>query len=880
MRKTATIFIMTVIMANLTIFATHQRGGHIVYEHVSGLTFKVTIYMWMYMGSNVPPQRTKIPIWWGDGTSDSLPRVAVITDPSTATILQIYEGVHTYPGHFVYTLHTEDPNRDSGVVNIPNSINLPIYLESSLAIYDPVIMGYNNSPVMLDPGVVTAVVGQPFIFVPVAYDPDGDSLAFELEVPKTTGGINIPGYQFPDDVNPANDVFSINPQTGVVSWITPQEPGHYNFAIRIYEYRNGVLIGSVLRDVRVIVYDSDNRIPLITTVKDTCIWAGDTFRAVLYAYDPDSDPIGITVTGDVFTRADSPPVATIVKPKPDSAIITIEWTTRCDDIDKNPYTFIVTVRDSPLAGGFLKAVSIWRIKVIAPPDTVYSSVSGTGIILDWGPGYRCSGFTNLAGFSIWRKVGPGGDPAPCLTDPSQLGYTLLYEPEPSFTYVDNTVSPGNIYCYRIVPVSIFQTGPWIDTLRGAISNETCDSIPFVLPVILNASVRNTSITDGSVYVRWMRPLDMDTNVYPPPYKVEVYRGLGFNPTSWTLIRTGIYSQFSDIQDTMLIDSPLNTAANPWSYHIRFYYQGDSLLGSTPSASTPYLILTPGDKQITLQWNAIVPWTNFSYVIWRKDPDSPNFRIIDTVDVKYYTDTGLINNQAYCYVISPAIGMYTLLPETLHNNSQIACATPRDNTPPCPPTFSLTNPCERINENYADTTVSLTLIVDPTCAGDASMAILKYRPDIFSDWINIDTISPAISGVYTIRASNVLAGCYGMTLIDSSGNESPLSDTICFDPCPIYQLPSAFSPNGDGIEDTYTPIPPVRYVEKVDFKVYNRWGTLVFSTEDPLIKWDGRDMRGNEVPEGTYYYLCYIYVKTFTGVRKSDKPLSGFIELRR
>lgn len=52
------------------------------------------------------------------------------------------------------------------------------------------------------------------------------------------------------------------------------------------------------------------------------------------------------------------------------------------------------------------------------------------------------------------------------------------------------------------------------------------------------------------------------------------------------------------------------------------------------------------------------------------------------------------------------------------------------------------------------------------------------------------------------------------------------------------VPSAFTPNGDGLNDVFRPIfigPPAKY----DFRIYNRWGQLVFQSKTPGEGWDGR-----------------------------------------
>ena len=66
-----------------------------------------------------------------------------------------------------------------------------------------------------------------------------------------------------------------------------------------------------------------------------------------------------------------------------------------------------------------------------------------------------------------------------------------------------------------------------------------------------------------------------------------------------------------------------------------------------------------------------------------------------------------------------------------------------------------------------------------------------------------------------------------------------------------EIPNAFSPNGDAINDTWG----IKYIDtypKAKVQIFNRYGQKVF-TADPFTVWNGT-YRGNEIPVGVYYYL--------------------------
>jgi hypothetical protein len=98
-----------------------------------------------------------------------------------------------------------------------------------------------------------------------------------------------------------------------------------------------------------------------------------------------------------------------------------------------------------------------------------------------------------------------------------------------------------------------------------------------------------------------------------------------------------------------------------------------------------------------------------------------------------------------------------------------------------------------------------------------------------------------------------AYCYKISAVDRSLNESELSDAVCNDNCPYYELPNVFTPNGDNCNDLFsaTAIEVLsgeeggckisedaltkcaRFVKSVVFRVYNRWGQEVYSYEGSI-----------------------------------------------
>jgi gliding motility-associated-like protein len=124
----------------------------------------------------------------------------------------------------------------------------------------------------------------------------------------------------------------------------------------------------------------------------------------------------------------------------------------------------------------------------------------------------------------------------------------------------------------------------------------------------------------------------------------------------------------------------------------------------------------------------------------------------------------------------------------------------------------------------------------------------------------------------------VSGCYAVQAIDTNGNKGSLSAAFCIDNCPVFELPNVFTPNGDGVNDTFKAI-RVRQIKKISLKILDRWGNLVYETTDPYFQWNGVSAI-SKVPnnESTYYYICDVYEPRLAG--EVIRPLKGTIHLAR
>ncbi len=120
----------------------------------------------------------------------------------------------------------------------------------------------------------------------------------------------------------------------------------------------------------------------------------------------------------------------------------------------------------------------------------------------------------------------------------------------------------------------------------------------------------------------------------------------------------------------------------------------------------------------------------------------------------------------------------------------------------------------------------------------------------------------------------VSGCYAVSAFDSVGNESSQSPMICVDSCNFYEIPNVFTPNGDNINDRLV-AKTTGLVEKIEFKLFNRNGLMLFRTENPKIEWDGT-YKGRIVSPGVYFYECDVFENRISGLHQFH--LSGFVHV--
>ena len=882
--------------------ATHIRAGEIIIEQSEdcGLTIKAIVLTYAKTSMNAADEDTVI-IDWGDGLFSTAGRVngnGVFVGNDIK--LNRYEAFHTYSGRSTYVISTTDHNRNAGIINIPNSVFTAMHIATTYTFLNPQFQGCNSTPIILQPPIDFGCVGKKFVHNPNAYDPDGDSLAFILTKPLMSNNVTIPGYVYPNNINPGPDNnFFVDPKTGDIVWDAPQTAGEYNIALYIIEYRGGSPIDTIIRDMQIHVENCDNEPPEIETIDDICVIAGDTIGFDVIGTDPDSGQlVRINALGGPFVTDFS--AATFTAPSGYATPPVVGhffWQTSCEHISNQAYSVIFKAQDNYLDSTGLSDLKQVQIKVVGPPPLdLTAEADNNQIKLSWASPYACEDAAEdyFRTFTVWRKLGSNQFQLDTC-DPGLVGkgYTKI---SPSakelvngrYVFSDSNVEKGRTYCYRILAefAKISAGGYPYNLVESLPSNEACVQLGRDIPLLTKVSVHTTDNTSGEIKVEWTKPIaiDLDTLQNPGPYTYTVQRAIGTTGTVTTPIPGATFTKptFASANDTTYLDGSLNTSANPYSYRIAFFVNGETEpLGYSEPASSIFLSITPSDRKNYLSWQEMVPWDNYSFTIFRKDLISGVFDSIGTSTALTYTDEGLDNGTEYCYFIK-SYGSYGVsnITSPLVNLSQKSCATPKDDVPPCNPDLIVDNIC--LNNSLVDMDghfFNQLNWTNPknTCNDiDVEGFRLYFSATKGGNLQLIETLSDTTFIHYPDVG---IAGCYAVTAFDSTGNESAIDTVICVDNCPTYELPNTFTPNDDGQNDEFIPF-PYHFVAEIDLKVFNQWGNLVFETKNPAIHWNGTTSTGQQLSTGTYFYTCKVLENRVTGVAVRPDILTGYIELIR
>ncbi len=688
--------------------ATHQRAAEITYTWLGGNAYEFTLTCYTYTPSPAGLQRDSLLVQWGDGMEEYIPRV-VLQNLGEDYTLNVYKQIHNYSTSGTYTISMEDANRNFGVVNVPNSVMVPMHIETELVI-NP-FLGNNNSVQLLNAPVDKGCVGKLYLHNPSAYDPDGDSLSYQLVTCKGQDGIEIPGYTLPQ----ASHSIEIDPATGELRWDAPVLQGEYNVAIMVEEWRHGVKIGSVVRDMQILVSVCDNDLPQIQCDDPYCLVAGEQLDFVISASDPDGDNVTLSVSGAPLELAIGPAMI-----NPETAFglqpqMEFLWNTQYAHIRNTPYQLVIHARDdgSPVHLTNVKTVTI---NVMAPKVQGFAAeVHGHDATLTWSA-YPCS---NAAALLVYRKAGCDGyTPDACETgirDGYQLVATL--NEVSATTYSDPDLPQGMTYEYRIL-------ARFPDGALSIVSDAACVELKNDSPLMTHVTNDSIDLVSGHVVTCWAKPKEIDAQ-YVAPFSYSLTR-----------ILDGETSVVYEGADTTFLDATVDLAeAATLIYKVEMRDARQQLMGESATASAVMLSANGSNDAANLSWTEAVPWIVDSTQVFKEEND--HFVRIASVTGMAYTDTDVESDETYRYYVR-TFGHYTMegIMRPLVNYSAIKTVRIGHEEPVEEFSYTLPNVITPNGDGFND-------VFEPKVTGLS--LVTGARTVIFNRWGNIlhDTDDPLI-----------------------------------------------------------------------------------------------------------------------------------------
>lgn len=336
--------------------ATHIRGSDISFRCLGGNNYQVVVAVYRDCSGVTVPTSISVEVNSTCGTST----VNCTQDPNVSglEVSQLcasavstcaggnFPGVelYTYVGNItiqptcgLYTFSYSDCCRNTSTNLFDNAApSLGFYVEATL---NSDLVACDAAPVFTSLPVPYFCVNQPVNYSHGSIDTDGDSLVYTLIAPldQAAGGLVYQGVYSATSPLPTASGFNFDPSTGQMSF-TPTQQGVYVVDVLVTEYRNGVVIGTTMRDIQIVIINCSNNAPTINNcltlanvsggVINDCnslgVCPGTTLTFSVSGYDADGQPV--TVSSNIASSIPGATLTTSTVGGPDSIITTFSWT--------------------------------------------------------------------------------------------------------------------------------------------------------------------------------------------------------------------------------------------------------------------------------------------------------------------------------------------------------------------------------------------------------------------------------------------------------------------------------------------------------------------------------------------------------------------------
>lgn len=411
--------------------ATHMAGGEISYTHLNGLSYYVQVKIYRdclgtphagsislntysaSLGQNI---NTNLGLNLLQGYNVSAFCPGVITSCNGGNYpgyeVCIYEGNVTLTGQASdWVFSTSHCCRNNAICNITNPGSQNFGLMSTLNNSAPV--NDNNSVQFMQGDQLIFNTNQTYNINFIANDIDGDSLVYSLATPITTITNGVPNYcSFAPGYNVANPFtgsFSLNSMTGNMTFNCATQCA-YVLALKVQEYRNGVLVGSTVKDMHFsFIGGTPNNLPTLSGVNGTAnyyttvhVCAGNSLNFTVNSGDLDlADSVFISMNNNNI------PGSTLSMSNAAQPVATFSWTPTVADIRPQPYLLGLKAKDNhcDLLGSqnfaYLIYVTQCNVDTVWPGDANADFIVNNYDVLNIGIANNTSGIVRPGATTNW-----------------------------------------------------------------------------------------------------------------------------------------------------------------------------------------------------------------------------------------------------------------------------------------------------------------------------------------------------------------------------------------------------------------------------------------------------------------------------------------------
>ncbi len=354
MKLKITLISILALLIGSSSYASHLMGGQITAKQINGLQYQVKLVA--YRDTLGIPMYSTATFNYSDNASSW--KISSIKPHGGAVVLingveeYTYTDTINFPAAGSYTVKWDECCRNAAIINMSNPGAESFYLNTIVAVDS---VSSNSTPVFLNPPVTLAQLNNLFSYNPLPFDADGDSLAWSLVTPLSFSSLNpvpVAGYVAPHAS--VTQPFSLNAITGEITWL-PDMMGNFVSSFLVEEYRGGVKIGEIRRDMQILVINdttNQQRAKLTTTGWPTnsagnfnfTLPASSSFNLTVVAMDANNDALTLSANGAPFAFTTNPAYFSTASGI-GIASCDISWTPTVDQIKNAAYTIAFRISE-------------------------------------------------------------------------------------------------------------------------------------------------------------------------------------------------------------------------------------------------------------------------------------------------------------------------------------------------------------------------------------------------------------------------------------------------------------------------------------------------------------------------------------------------------